>query len=368
MLGGLYGDLPQTKVKDDAGAPSQPEAWSIQLPPTRRPAAFSTAPQSVLKATVRSREGSQRQQAKPSPARPGELVDVKALPSTSRSQFSLGGNLVDEYDPAKPNDYEEVVAERHQQRQEAEREVERQEGLKREAEEQEQEAQRLAEAQVLQASTPDRGDTLNLSGEEAYLRRGRGGKASGFSDTQTGAQQSLTAAERMMQKMGWKEGQGLGRAGQGMATPLIAKSDGRAGAGVIVNADARRSAAAAAALANPEKRQRTGVAIKGAPTRVVLLRNMVGPGDVDDDLEDEVGNECSKYGSVQRVIIFEVTEPDYPEEQAVRIFIEFDRPEAATKALVDLEGRFFGGRAVRATFYDEGKFEREEVAPFPGED
>lgn len=82
----------------------------------------------------------------------------------------------------------------------------------------------------------------------------------------------------------------------------------------------------------------------------------------------QVGNECSKYGSVQRVIIFEVTEPDYPEEQAVRIFIEFDRPEAATKALVDLEGRFFGGRAVRATFYDEGKFEREEVAPFPGED
>ena len=82
----------------------------------------------------------------------------------------------------------------------------------------------------------------------------------------------------------------------------------------------------------------------------------------------QVGNECSKYGSVQRVIIFEVTEPGYPAEQAVRIFIEFDRPEAATKALVDLEGRFFGGRTVRATFYDEQKFARDEVAPFPGED
>ena len=82
----------------------------------------------------------------------------------------------------------------------------------------------------------------------------------------------------------------------------------------------------------------------------------------------QVGNECSKYGAVQRVIIFEVTEPGYPSDQAVRIFIEFDRPESATKALVDLEGRFFGGRTVRATFYDESKFEREEVAPFPGED
>ena len=44
----------------------------------------------------------------------------------------------------------------------------------------------------------------------------------------------------------------------------------------------------ATAPGNPDKRQRPGVAIRGTPTRVVLLRNMVGPGDVDDDLEDEV--------------------------------------------------------------------------------
>ena len=82
----------------------------------------------------------------------------------------------------------------------------------------------------------------------------------------------------------------------------------------------------------------------------------------------QVGNECSKYGNIQRVVIFEVTEPDFPEEQAVRIFVEFDRPESATKALVDLEGRFFGGRTIRATFYEEAKLERDEVAPFAGED
>ena len=77
-----------------------------------------------------------------------------------------------------------------------------------------------------------------------------------------------------------------------------------------------------------------GGVIMGTPTRVVLLRNMVGPGQVDEDLEDEVANECSKYGQVQSVMIFEVTTPGYPDDQAVRIFVEFERMEQATKVCV----------------------------------
>jgi splicing factor 45 len=33
---------------------------------------------------------------------------------------------------------------------------------------------------------------------------------------------------------------------------------------------------------------------------------MVGPGDVDDDLEVETKEECQKYGDVNKVVIFEV--------------------------------------------------------------
>jgi len=47
--------------------------------------------------------------------------------------------------------------------------------------------------------------------------------------------------------------------------------------------------------------------------------------------------------------------------------VQFKRPEQATKALVDLDGRFFGGRVVRASFYDEGRFSRNELAPSAGE-
>ena len=35
-------------------------------------------------------------------------------------------------------------------------------------------------------------------------------------------------------------------------------------------------------------------------------QNMVGPGEVDDDLQPEVVEECAKYGEVVKVIIYEV--------------------------------------------------------------
>jgi splicing factor 45 len=50
--------------------------------------------------------------------------------------------------------------------------------------------------------------------------------------------------------------------------------------------------------------------------------------------------------------------PDKPPDEAVRIFIEFKTLPSAIKALTDLNGRFFGGRAVRASFYDLDKFQR----------
>ena len=39
----------------------------------------------------------------------------------------------------------------------------------------------------------------------------------------------------------------------------------------------------------------------------MILQNMVGPGEVDDELQPEVEEECqTKYGEVAKVIIFEV--------------------------------------------------------------
>lgn len=93
------------------------------------------------------------------------------------------------------------------------------------------------------------------------------------------------------------------------------------------------------------------------PSKVVLCKNMVGPGEVDDELEPEVKEECNgKYGDVISVIVIEVPNAPSPEE-AVRIFIEFKRVESAIKAVIDLNGRFFGGREVKAHFFDQDKYE-----------
>ena len=59
---------------------------------------------------------------------------------------------------------------------------------------------------------------------------------------------------------------------------------------------------------------------------------MVGPGEVDDDLEPEVKDECNtKYGEVIKVLIFEM--PDAPQDEAIRIFVEFKRIESAIKGV-----------------------------------
>jgi splicing factor 45 len=62
-----------------------------------------------------------------------------------------------------------------------------------------------------------------------------------------------------------------------------------------------------------------------------------------------------------------VTDPSWPANEAVRIFVQFEKADFAMKALIDLDGRFFGGRVVKATFFSEDKFVAHQLAPVAGE-
>lgn len=93
---------------------------------------------------------------------------------------------------------------------------------------------------------------------------------------------------------------------------------------------------------------------------------MVGPGEVDNTLEAETKEECSKYGRVRACVVVEFR--NLPENEAVRTFVEFEEQESAIRAYKDMNRRFFGGRQIAAAFFDEDRFHRRDLAPRPDDE
>lgn len=99
-------------------------------------------------------------------------------------------------------------------------------------------------------------------------------------------------------------------------------------------------------------------------SRVVLLRDMVSPEDVDEQLQDEIQEECSKFGDVQRLVIYNErqSDEDHPSTATVKIFVQFYEAEKAEAAAEALNGRYFGGRTVRAHIYDQDLFDHGDLS------
>ncbi|XP_049520663.1 poly(U)-binding-splicing factor half pint-like isoform X5 [Dermacentor silvarum] len=96
---------------------------------------------------------------------------------------------------------------------------------------------------------------------------------------------------------------------------------------------------------------------------VVVLRNMVGVEDLDDELESEVTDECGRFGTVKRVIIYQERQSeDENAEIVVKIFVEFSQAQEAASARDALNGRFFGGRLVKAELYDQTLYEANDLS------
>lgn len=164
-----------------------------------------------------------------------------------------------------------------------------------------------------------------------------------------------SAAAKIMAKMGYKAGQGLGRDQQGINAPLEFEQSG-SNVGRIVQQTITTSPPAPEPAKGDDSNE-------SPATRVLMLQNMVGPGEVDDELEAETKEECKKYGEVMKCLIYEIPNKQVPDEEAVRIFIEFKDVASSKRAASDLNGRYFGGRIVRASFYDQTKFDKYILAP-----
>lgn len=134
-----------------------------------------------------------------------------------------------------------------------------------------------------------------------------------------------------MTKFGWKEGQGLGASESGILSALSVTKP--SSAPHPQSKKGKKELAAQAALPSSMSKGRTQIVdgsrearnqeqtLKyGEPSRVVLLTNLCGLEDVDDDLGGEVAEEANKFGVVERCFVYQVP-GEARDDEAVRIFL-----------------------------------------------
>jgi len=91
--------------------------------------------------------------------------------------------------------------------------------------------------------------------------------------------------------------------------------------------------------------------IQAMESRCVLLKNMFNPEeeterDWDKDLADDVKGECEgKYGKVEHITVDKESQGD--------IYVKFGSIDSARSAIQALNGRWFGGKPVTATFVSD---------------
>ncbi|PFH37073.1 G-patch domain-containing protein [Besnoitia besnoiti] len=297
------------------------------------------------------------------------FAGVKKEEETKKGMFALGGDLAgrdgsegafvgkeqedggsaeigkmkDEYDPGNPNDYSAVYRERIRKQQREELERLRQQELEKQRREREN-GPAGAGSSLSGVAFGDSPSTPS-----APVAPPAPPALPSYIDP---AKKSFAA--RMMEKMGWKHGEGLGVNKQGITAPLVAKKTAMRSGVIVQGAEVVAAAAQARAQFNRP------------PTRVLLLLNMVGRGEVDEDLKDETEEEAAKFGNLLQVKIVEA--PEAPDEEAVRIFCEYERKEEATRAFMTMNGRVFGGRTVKGKFYCEERWEKNDLLPNPEEE
>jgi len=272
-------------------------------------------------------------------------TSVEPVTSASSAASGLLQSVSDLYDPAQPNDYTMWCEQRIAKRAEEQRQRE----LQRHLEEQERMRQRLAEerqAAAKRASSPPPGAAgrgRGVSNLPAWMKAGSGDGASKSAAAPKVA--APTKAEGSHENESANAREGAPTAASSVPQPPPASAT---------------EASTSSQGPEPAKKKK---GMFGNPTPVLLLKNMVAPGDVDDELSHETKIECGKYGPVKECVIFEVTERSVAPEEAVRTFVSFEKQESAVKAFLDLEGRFFAGRKIACEFYDPAKFERRELDP-----
>ncbi|SCV74153.1 BQ2448_6585 [Microbotryum intermedium] len=178
-------------------------------------------------------------------------------------------------------------------------------------------------------------------------------------------------AQRMMAKFGWEKGKGLGATESGMTSalsvsknPIPAKKNAASSSSSSSSTTTATTASNIATHSNriidrSKESRKTDLDHQwGEPSRIVLLTNLCTVSELDDDLTNEVAEEAAKFGVVERCLYRIVTNEEGFEE--LRVFLVMSGLAGGYNGCRTFDGRFFGGKTVRARYYDEEAFKRGE--------
>jgi len=236
-------------------------------------------------------------------------------------------DLEEVYDPERPNDYEQYCKERAAKKKRLVEEAKR----RRDADIALQNANRLLHVSAgiqLQAGemedrdkTPPRAEILSQEMTNIEpLEPPPPPPSEPLKKT------GLDKAKAMMKKMGWKEGEGMGRRGQGLKGCLV-----------------------------PGRNNSLTMVMDFS--RCIRLQNMCDRGNVDNELLGEVRQECERLGPVLDAHLYESKAKELLPEEAVSVFVKFEFPQSAAQAIQLFHGRYFEGRSVVALYFPEQRFD-----------
>lgn len=172
-------------------------------------------------------------------------------------------------------------------------------------------------------------------------------------------------AKRMMEKMGYEEGKGLGATGEGITTALKVQAEKRK-----KKSDAQgggfATPAAMGKIVGGKKTKKTDADEDDGPhgkmSAVVKFEGMLKGMDVDKAIQDEgilqeIGDEMTEFGKVERLKIWRDHEGGNDE-----VFIKFTSQLSALRAIKAMDGAEFEGNTIQARYWDDEKFEAGQYA------
>ncbi|KEQ75143.1 hypothetical protein M436DRAFT_31685, partial [Aureobasidium namibiae CBS 147.97] len=174
-------------------------------------------------------------------------------------------------------------------------------------------------------------------------------------ETRTSAPGQKGFAQRYMEKMGWKKGEGLGKEATGITTILRHEATKRKRKADAEGGGWAQPAAMGRIVGGKKTKTDTPIDESKAFSLVARFEGMLRDMDVDraieeDNLMQRIGEKLEEYGRSERVFIDRATG---------RVFVKFTSALSAFNAIKASDGTDFlgNGRIVQSTFFNADKFE-----------